>query len=118
MVCLLEAEQTIIFFMYLSSPAFRNGETIPQKHGRDFENVNPVLQWGDVPENTKSFVLIMEDPDVPATAPVSVWIHWVVFNIPFDVREIGEDQTEIGICGKGTRGELVYGGPRPPDREH
>lgn len=104
--------------MNLTSPAFTNGETIPQKYGRDFENINPPLAFEDVPTGTVSFVLFMEDPDVPKTAPVPVWDHWVVFNIPPTVREIPEDWQVKGTRGVGTRGELDYGGPRPPDREH
>lgn len=104
--------------MQLSSPAFEEGGTIPQKYGRDFANVNPPLEIGDVPEGVRSFVLILEDPDVPPAAGVPVWDHWVVFNMPSDVRSIPETWIPVGIRGKGTRGELDYGGPRPPDREH
>lgn len=63
-------------------------------------------------------MLIMEDPDVPVAAGVPAWDHWVVFNIPADVRLIPEAWNPVGTRGKGTRGELEYGGPRPPDREH
>lgn len=104
--------------MYLSSPAFVHGEMIPKKYGRDFDNVNPPLMIDDVPEGTVSLVLIMEDPDVPEAAGVPVWDHWVVFNIPPETREISEAWMPVGVRGKGTRGELEYGGPRPPDREH
>ena len=104
--------------MNLTSPAFDDGEMIPQKYGRDFANVNPPLEIGDVPEGTRSFVLILEDPDIPAAIGVPVWDHWVVFNIPADVRSIPEAWSPVGVRGKGTRGELDYGGPRPPDKEH
>lgn len=104
--------------MNISSSAFENGGVIPQKYGRDFANVNPPLEISDVPEDTRSLVLILEDPDVPEAAGVPVWDHWVVFNIPANVRSIPEAWRPIGIRGKGTRGELDYGGPRPPDREH
>lgn len=104
--------------MQLISNAFRNGETIPNKYGRDFENINPPLTIIDTPTHAVSLVLIMEDPDVPATAPVTVWDHWIVFNIPAHIKEIPENWRVEGVQGKGTRGELAYGGPRPPDREH
>ncbi len=91
---------------------------ILQKYGRDFENVNPPLRIEDVPEGAVSLVLTMDDPDVPETAGVPVWDHWVAFNIPPTVSEISEDWNVQGIRGKGTRGELEYAGPRPPDREH
>lgn len=104
--------------MRLTSPAFHDGGVIPKKYSRDVEDVNPPLVWDDVPEDTKTFCLVMEDPDVPATAGVPVWDHWVVGNIPGTYREIPEAWDVVGVRGKGTRGELAYGGPRPPDREH
>lgn len=104
--------------MKLTSTAFKNGGTIPQKYGRDFENVNPPLAIEDVPEGTKSLVLLMDDPDVPESAPVDVWDHWVVYNISPNTTQIIENWNVEGTRGKGTRGELDYGGPRPPDREH
>lgn len=104
--------------MKISSPAFQNGETIPQKYGRDFENINPPLRFEDVPEGAASLVLTMDDPDVPEAVGIPVWDHWVVFNIPPNIRGIPEHWSVEGVRGKGTRGELEYGGPRPPDKEH
>lgn len=104
--------------MKLSSPAFGHGGVIPRKYGRDFENINPPLCFEEIPNGTASLVLIMEDPDVPEAAGVPVWDHWVVFNIPPNTKEICEAWSPGGTCGVGTRGELHYAGPRPPDREH
>lgn len=104
--------------MHLSSPAFENGATIPEKYGQNFANVNPPLGVVDVPGGAVSLVLFMDDPDVPAAAGVPVWDHWVVFNIPSTTNEIPESWTPTGVRGKGTRGFLDYSGPRPPDREH
>ncbi len=104
--------------MRLTSPAFNDGELIPERYGRDFANVNPPLTIDDVPSKVASMVLFLEDPDVPPAAGVPVWDHWVVFNIPADTRTIPEGWRTTGLRGKGTRGELDYGGPRPPDREH
>lgn len=104
--------------MQLTSPAFKNSETIPRRFGRDFENINPPLLIESVPAGTISLALIMDDPDVPPAAGVPVWDHWVVFNIPPDTTHIPEAWKPVGVRGKGTRGELDYGGPRPPDREH
>lgn len=104
--------------MYLQSAAFEDGGVIPFKYGRDGENVNPPLNWGDVPEGTQSFALIMEDPDIPASAGVPVWDHWLVWNMPATLTQIPEAWEVEGVRGSGTRGELDYGGPRPPDREH
>lgn len=104
--------------MRIQSAAFAHGDIIPQKYGRDFANINPPLQFAEVPASAKSLVLVMDDPDVPAAAGVTVWDHWVVFNIPPYVTEIAEGEQPPGTAGVGTRGEKVYGGPRPPDREH
>ena len=104
--------------MQLTSPVFLNGETIPQKYGQNFEDINPPLTIIDVPDGATSLALTMEDPDVPAAAGVPVWDHWVVFNIPATLTEIPEAWTINGIKGKGTRGKLEYSGPKPPDREH
>lgn len=104
--------------MRISSSEFENGGMIPERFGRDFENVNPPLVIEDVPEAAVSLALIMEDPDVPASAGVPVWDHWVVFNIPIETRNLIKGWSPAGVRGRGTRGELEYGGPRPPDREH
>ncbi|HCC83724.1 TPA: YbhB/YbcL family Raf kinase inhibitor-like protein [Candidatus Uhrbacteria bacterium] len=104
--------------MKLSSSAFNNGGTIPERFGRDYDNINPPLLIEEVPSDAVSLVLFMYDPDVPPAAGVPVWDHWVVFNIPADIRIIHEGWKTTGVRGQGTRGELDYGGPRPPDREH
>lgn len=104
--------------MQITSPVFKNGDMIPKKYGLDFENVNPPLAWSDVPDGTRSFALIMDDPDVPAAVGVPVWDHWLVWNIPAHLRAISEAWSVEGVRGSGTRGELEYTGPRPPDREH
>lgn len=105
--------------MKITSSAFEYGQTIPTKYGRSFENINPPLSISDVPTEAQSLVLLMDDPDVPEAAGVPVWDHWVVFNMSPSVREIPECW-EGGECvrGQGTRGELIYGGPKPPDRAH
>lgn len=104
--------------MQLTSPVFENGGVIPRKYGRDFENINPPLEIHEVPADTQSFVLFMEDPDLPPQAPVPVWDHWILFNLSSTLTSIPENWIVEGVRGKGTRGELMYGGPRPPDREH
>lgn len=64
----------------------------------------------------------MDDPDIPAFVKqkfgISVWDHWVVFNIPPTTTSIGEGKNPPGVLGKNTGGENAYGGPCPPDREH
>lgn len=104
--------------MLLTSPAFLHGETIPKKFSQDGENINPPLAWSGVPDGTQSCALVMEDPDVPPAAGVPVWDHWIVWNIPAEITSIPEAWQVVGTSGKGTRGELRYSGPRPPDKEH
>lgn len=104
--------------MNITSPAFLANLSIPSVYTCDGKNINPPLAFSDVPENAKSLVLIMDDPDVPPQAGVPVWDHWVVFNIPPTVVGVEEGKNPEGILGKNTRGDLAYGGPCPPDREH
>lgn len=108
--------------MTLSSPAFPEGERIPERYACDGENVSPPLVFGAVPPEAASLALIMEDPDVPKELhPEGVWDHWVVFNIPAEAREAGEGDA-LGTPGKNSRGSLRYAGPCPPPqyepREH
>jgi len=104
--------------MKLTSSTFKDGGVILGKYSRDEANINPPLSWSNVPAGTKSFALIMEDPDVPRASGVSVWDHWIVFNIPPTITQIPEGWKVVGVKGAATRGELEYAGPRPPDREH
>jgi hypothetical protein len=103
--------------MKITSPAFKNNGMIPSRYTCDGININPPLTFSDIPENTKTLVLIMDDPDAVKPAG-KVWDHWIVFNIPKETTEIQEDQEPNGIHGKGTSGNLKYHGPCPPDGEH
>lgn len=99
----------------INSSAFSDGEFIPARYTADGLDVNPPLQISGVPEGAKSLVLIMDDPD----APVGVWDHWVVFNIPPSVTEISENSTPAGaVVGKNSWGRTNYGGPAPPSGVH
>jgi Raf kinase inhibitor-like YbhB/YbcL family protein len=105
--------------MKLESAAFEHGGKIPSKYTCDGENSNPPLTIADVPSGAKSLVLIMDDPDVPKTIRKDgMWDHWVVFNIPPDLRAIKEGEEPEGVQGAGTGGNEDYFGPCPPDREH
>src|SRR5262245_61128504 len=72
--------------MKLTSTAFTQGATIPKTYTGDDEDHSPPLKWTDVPDATKSFALIADDPD----APMGAWVHWVIFNILPDQRELAE----------------------------
>jgi Raf kinase inhibitor-like YbhB/YbcL family protein len=105
--------------MKLMSPAFEHEGKIPSKYTCDGENISPPLTVSDVPPETKSLALIMDDPDVPKhLRSDGMWDHWVVFNIPASMRDIKEGNEPDGIHGIGTGGNMNYFGPCPPDREH
>ncbi len=97
----------------LKSPAFKAQATIPAKHTCDGPDVSPRLEWGDPPEGTKGFCLICDDPD----APMGTWVHWVIYNLPADARELPEDVPKEETLDNGTKqgtndfGRIGYGGP-------
>lgn len=104
--------------MKIESNAFQNGSEIPRKYGYKKDNVNPPLIFKDVPINAKSLALIMDDPDAVG-AVGKVWVHWVVWNIDPSTNEIPENSIPSrSIQGKTDFGEVAYGGPAPPDKEH
>lgn len=104
----------------LKSPAFGYGEPIPRRYTCDGEDVSPPLEWTDPPAGTVSFALIMDDPD----APVGTWDHWVLFDIPADVRSLPEgvppdaEPPQGGRHGQNSWRRLGYGGPCPPGGTH
>lgn len=106
--------------MRISSTSFKEGEMIPSKYTCDGENISPQLSWTGAPENTKSFALISDDPD----APVGIWIHWVVYNIPASVNELTEKFPNDKKLEDGTLQGITdfrkigYGGPCPPSGTH
>ena len=104
----------------ITSPAFADGSTIPIRHTCEDENRSPLLTWSDPPDGTRSFVLLMDDPDAPA----GTWVHWVLFNVPASARGLSEalpsDETfpDGSIHGRNSGGELGYNGPCPPSGTH
>jgi len=74
----------------LKSPAFKNNERIPRKHTGEGEDASPALAWSNAPAGTKSFALIMDDPD----APVGLWIHWVLYDLPATLTSLPEGVTK------------------------
>lgn len=94
---------------------FANNERIPIKYTCDGDDINPPLEIFDIPENAKSLVLIVDDPD----APVGTWDHWVLFNIDTAIAKIDEDSIPRGaIQGKNSWERNDYGGPCPPSGTH
>ncbi|MDY6780004.1 MAG: YbhB/YbcL family Raf kinase inhibitor-like protein [Halobacteria archaeon] len=106
--------------MRLRSPAFEDGERIPEKHGYTDENVSPPLSFEDVPRSAESLALVMDDPDAVEPAG-KVWDHWVVWNIGAGTTEVPEGwnpEDDGAVEGQNDYGETGYGGPNPPDGEH
>jgi Raf kinase inhibitor-like YbhB/YbcL family protein len=104
----------------VKSTAFEEGGKIPKQYTCDGSDVSPPLAWSAIPEGTKSIALICDDPD----APMGTWVHWVLFNLPPDVKELPENvparkNLENGaIHGINDFRNLGYGGPCPPSGTH
>ncbi len=96
----------------LESPAFQEGEAIPPRYTCDGDDASPALRWRDAPANTRSFALIMDDPD----APGRTFTHWVLLDIPAGVTTLSEGwhAGDIGAAGRNDFGKAGYGGPCPP----
>jgi len=115
----------------LKSNAFENGGRIPEKY-TEKSIISPPLQWGDVPEGTKSFALAVTDPDLPAAFQFPrVFAHWMAYNIPPATRSLPEGASPGGNLPPGTKelnSDFVtfqmpgygkgYAGPWPPDAAH
>ena len=100
--------------MKISSTAFVENNLIPEKFTCKGKNINPDLNFQQIPPIAKSLSLIMDDPD----APSGTFIHWVVYNIPPETSGISEGSTPPGIQGKNSAGENKYIGPCPPSGTH
>jgi Raf kinase inhibitor-like YbhB/YbcL family protein len=104
----------------LTSPAFANEAPIPEVHSRNGANVSPPLEWTGVPGETRSFALIVDDPD----APRGLFTHWIVYGIGPRTTRLAEQQPAKPELPNGARqglngfGETGYGGPQPPSGTH
>ncbi len=104
----------------VSSSAFAAGQSIPAKYSCKGQNISPALAWTNAPAGTKSFALIMDDPD----APMGTWVHWVVFNIPATTSNLpeavmaGAQLADGSLQGKNSSGKQGYDGPCPPSGTH
>ena len=100
----------------LTSKAFQSGVTIPKQYTGDGADRSPPLGWSEPPSGTKSLALICDDPD----APRGTWVHWVLFNLPAQTRELEEGVATTETLGSGAKqgkndfGNIGYGGPAPP----
>lgn len=106
--------------MKLASSAFEANSLIPGKYTCDGADISPPLIWDEVPTETQSLALIVDDPD----APGKTFVHWVVYDIPPTVRQLPEQiptaktPTNVGVQGKNDFGKFGYGGPCPPSGTH
>ena len=104
----------------ITSSAFEEGGMIPAKYTCDGADISPPLQWDAVPQGSKSIALICDDPD----APMGTWVHWVLFNLPSDAKELAENIPPVETLPNGARqglsdfGRIGYGGPCPPSGTH
>ena len=94
---------------FITSSDFNESEEIPKKFGYKFENKEPKLDFNNIPEDTQSIGLIMDDPDAMA-AVGKIWVHWLQY---FDFPS-----KNLIIEGKTDFGEIGYGGPAPPNGRH
>jgi Raf kinase inhibitor-like YbhB/YbcL family protein len=108
----------------LSSPAFRSGGGIPSVHTCEGRDVSPALEWRNVPRDTRSLVLVVDDPDAPdPKAPTMTWVHWVLFDVPPSATGLPEGVGK-GALPAGTREgfndwrRTGWGGPCPPIGRH
>ncbi len=106
--------------LQVRSPAFKEGGMIPPKFTCVGANVSPPLGWEKAPEGTKSFVLIVDDPD----APKGTFTHWLVYDIPHSVTRIpenvpaGNEILQGGKQGINSASRIGYHGPCPPSGTH
>ena len=104
----------------VTSSAFKEGEMIPSKYTCDGINISPPINWHTSVNGIKTFALISDDPD----APTGDWVHWIVFNIPPNIRELREDckanrnLPDEALMGTNGFRTISYGGPCPPSGIH
>jgi len=110
-----------VMVLEIKSQAFRDGGFIPDEYTCKGKDVSPPLEWMGVPEETKGFALICDDPD----APMKTWVHWVLYDIPADKRGLPENVAKTNTLPDGSKqgvtdfGSVGYGGPAaPPGRAH
>ena len=102
--------------LLVTSTAFTEAQTIPEKHTCDGADVSPPLGWTGVPQNARSLALICDDPDAPA----GTWVHWVLYGLPASATGLEEGTPKSEALASGARQgrndfkRIGYGGPCPP----
>jgi hypothetical protein len=108
----------------IGSSAFEHGGNIPEKYTCQGQDISPPLAWSGAPAGTKSFALIVDDPDAPdPRAPKMTWVHWVLYDLPAQATGLPEG-VKKGALAPGTKEgfndwkRTGYGGPCPPIGRH
>ena len=109
--------------LLIESEVFTHEGIIPKKYTSEGENVSPDLYWIDSPAGTKSFALIVDDPDAPdPKAPKMTFVHWILYNIPASITElpenIGSNLPAGTLQGLNDKKQVGYTGPCPPIGAH
>src|SRR5207302_7530741 len=106
----------------VSSPAFADNGAIPKQYTCEGADISPPLNWSGAPQGTRSFALIVDDPDAPdPKAPKMTWVHWVLYDMPAEATGLKE---AVGLRPHGGRDgsndwkRVGYGGPCPPIGSH
>jgi Raf kinase inhibitor-like YbhB/YbcL family protein len=106
----------------LKSSAFTHQGPIPARYTCEGDDLSPPLSWSGTPQNTTSFVLIVDDPDAPdPKAPKMTWVHWVLYNLPATATELPEGVSTLPggtLQGLNDWKRTGYGGPCPPIGQH
>lgn len=101
--------------MQITSTNFDINDAIPARFSRNGDDINPSLTFSEIPEDTESLALIVEDPD----APGGTFTHWILYDMTPGVLQIVEGELPIsGVQGTNDYGETSYGGPMPPSGTH
>jgi len=108
----------------LTSKSFSDYGEMPSRHTCEGKNVSPPLEWINTPDGTKSYVLIVDDPDAPdPRAPRITWVHWVLYDLPAGTSRLCEDVAAQRLPDCARQGmndwkRVGYGGPCPPVGQH
>ena len=105
----------------LESPAFKPNAQIPSEYTCEGSNISPPLQWRNAPQGTKSFAIIVDDPDAPdPQAPKTTWVHWVLYNIPSSLTDLPEGAGHVEKSHEAMNDWKAegYRGPCPPIGKH
>ena len=107
--------------MRLVRPVFQNNQEFPKRFTCEGENISPELSWDEAPKETKSFVLILHDPDAPRR---NGFTHWALYDIPPTISRLRENLpraaqlADAGMQGRNDSGDFGYTGPCPPSGRH